>query len=75
MNIAQDQYPGDAKADLQKAANLVFVVALANWHLLRPHLENLADYCAREGADFNSEISRQIRAQFPMPDRRPKCHD
>jgi hypothetical protein len=47
-----------------EGANLLLQVALANIHLLRPHIRSMRAYCAREGVSEAVILEQAISAQF-----------
>jgi hypothetical protein len=49
-----------------EAAELLLRAALANAHLLRPHMDALATYCNRERIDQWKYIETMIAAQFHL---------
>lgn len=75
VNIAQDQYPGDAKADLQKTANLVFVVALANWHLLAPIWKTSRTTAREKGRLLAQKFRGRSGRNSRCRNQEPECDD
>ena len=69
-HIARDQYP--AQPFLEQTAMLLIVMAQANYHLIRPHIESLSAYCRLEGADFGAELAAQLDRAFPAKKKKGK---
>lgn len=68
--VAEDQYP--SRPFIEHAAGLVFLAALANYHLLKPHIDRLSDYCRREGRAFGEELADQLALAFPAKKKKGK---
>jgi hypothetical protein len=49
-----------------EAANLLLRAALANAHLLKPHMDALAAYCHRERINQWEYLETMIAAQFRL---------
>ncbi len=48
----------------------VLLAALANWHLIGPHIKSLQKYCEMEGENRVEMFHRSIRQQFRLKPRR-----
>jgi hypothetical protein len=49
-----------------EAAKLLVIAALANLHILQPHMMALAGYCSREGIEQDAAWADLITRQFKL---------
>jgi hypothetical protein len=71
MHVVQELVE-DEEAMEGDAAYLLLHAALANLHLLRPHIDSLRAYCKREKLDEFSMWQDMIKRQFTKKAKRPR---